>query len=56
MRDTPLVTRRGVKVRIRLRRPVAEILDDWKADAVRRKTQPVVRKQTKNARAHLYGA
>lgn len=56
MRDATTTTRAGVKVRIRLRRSVAEILADWKADAVRRKTQPVVRKQTKNARAHLYGA
>lgn len=36
MRDTPLVTRRGVKICILLRRSIVEILADWKACAVRR--------------------
>lgn len=40
-------TRHGIPVRIVLRRPVAEILAGWKADAVRRKTQPAVRKSAR---------
>ena len=48
-------TRHGIPVRIVLRRPVAEILAGWKADAVRRKTQPAVRKRAKTKSAPVGG-
>lgn len=41
---TSATTRHGIPVRIVLRRPVAEILAGWKADAVRRQTQSAVRR------------
>lgn len=48
---TSATTRHGIPVRIVLRRPVAEILAGWKADAVRRLAvrRPAKRAKTKSA-------
>lgn len=49
MRDLAVTTRHGIPVRIVLRRPIAEILADWKADAIRRRHAVPAKRKTKSA-------